>query len=366
MHLLLRTPVLWIQRVAGAIGRPEDQALTRAREGIGKVPNSLPSGPRPSVAPGTGGVPPDERLQVPSPAAVSCRMPAISDSFSPSSAGIRAIPLAESWSYGPVPSPRVSDATVWRAARLTVAVVFGLIAGWVFLGVPSLVDGWFVQGPEGMHRVHEIGWGLFAVVILGVGVGAYAWSPGGNVAPLQQALLGIGAGGISMFFSGAVVPAHLVRGALVAAPVAGLALLDPDRRRLLRPGRIKPILVGLATVWSVPLLRFAETQLRIQQADRLSPHGTEFHWGTMATLALAIVAIAMLAGLGSPGWRISAWSAGFAMATFGLASALMPNYASSVGRPWGAAAMAAGAVFVGAAEWEAQRAIRSASTSTSA
>jgi hypothetical protein len=292
-------------------------------------------------------------------------MAAISESIGTSSAGSRALLQAEAWSFGPMPSERLRLHESRRLARLAAALVFVTVVGWLLLGVPSLVGGWYVQGLESMHRVHEIGWGVYTTFVLGVGVVAYAWSPGRNVAPLQQAVLGTVAGGTSMVMAGALVPTHLMRGAVVAAPIAVLVLLDPERGRLFRPGRVKPALIALATISAVPFLRFAEGQLRIQQSDRLSPHAVLFHWGTMATLAIAIVLVALLAGLGTSGWRISAWSAGLSMMIFGLASGVLATYPSSVGLAPGVAATAMGLAFVCATEWEVRRAQTQAAVPTS-
>jgi hypothetical protein len=58
----------------------------------------------------------------------------------------------------------------------------------------------------------------------------------------------------------------------------------------------------------------------------------------------------LVASIRAPGWRLSAWCAGLALAVFGVASAIYPDYASSVGRPWGIGAIALAVVFVVVAE----------------
>ncbi|MEP6973800.1 MAG: hypothetical protein ABI869_06630 [Actinomycetota bacterium] len=229
-------------------------------------------------------------------------------------------------------------------------VILCALAGGVFLGVPSLVVGWVQGGVVAMHRVHDVGWGVFAVFLLSVPAAAQLRRPDRRPAAMQQLLLCLAVGGVAMVASGALVPAHVIRGALIATPAAVMFVLHPARARVLRPGRLSPILGALAVLAAVPLVRFALLQLSIQRIDRLSPHGVQFHWGTMATLVLAIAATLLVAALRSPGWRLSAWCAGLALASYGLVSGVYPSYASSVGRAWGIGAIAFAGVFVLTAE----------------
>ena len=153
-----------------------------------------------------------------------------------------------------------------------------------------------------------------------------------------------------MWASGAISPAHIVRGAFLAVPAAVMFWLHPVRKDVVRFRRFSPLLLALSIVIAVPLLRFALRQMRIQRLDTVSPHGVAFHWGTMATLALAIVTTMVVASLHAPGWRLPAWCAGLALAVFGSASVIYSDYASSVGRVWGTCAIAGAIVFVAVAE----------------
>lgn len=258
--------------------------------------------------------------------------------------------LAETWAFGPVSSGVPQLRGTRRVAFVASVVVLCALAGGVFLGVPSLVVGWAQGGAEAIHRVHDVGWGAFAVFLLCVPAAAQLGRPERRPAAMQQLLLCLAVGGVSMAASGALVPTHVIRGALIATPVAVMFALHPARSRILRPGRWSPLLGALAVLAAVPLTRFALLELSIQRIDKGSPHGVEFHWGTMATLGLAIGATLLVAALRSPGWRLPAWCAGVALGVFGLVSAVYPDYASSVGRPWGMGALAFAVVFVAAAE----------------
>lgn len=229
-------------------------------------------------------------------------------------------------------------------------MVLCVLAAGVLLGVPSLAFAWVQSGGRGMHRVHDLAWGTFAVVLVCGAAAAQLWKPERRPAAMQQLMACLAAGGLSMAASGALSPTHLIRGASLAVPAAVMIGLHPDRKGVFRLGRVSPLLIGLTIVGAVPLGRFALQQIRIQRVDTVSAHGIAFHWGTMATLALAIVGTMIVASVRAPGWRAPAWCAGIALAIFGSASAIDVGYASSVGRAWGACAIALGIGFIVAAE----------------
>jgi hypothetical protein len=220
----------------------------------------------------------------------------------------------------------------------------------MLLGLPSLALGWVRGGDVMVHRVHDIGWGAFAVILVCGSAVAQLWMPERRPAAMQQLLACLAAGGVSMAASEALVPSHLIRSALIAVPAAVMFALHPARRDIVRIGRVNPVLAALAIAAAVPLGQFALQQIRNQRVDTVSPHGIAFHWGTMATLALAIVATMLVASIRAPGWRLSAWCAGLSLAVFGVASVVYPDYASSVGRAWGIGAITLAIVFVCVAE----------------
>jgi len=259
--------------------------------------------------------------------------------------------MAEAWVFGPsLQSTSLQLRRARRAAFAVSIVILCLVAGGALLGVPSLTLGWVQGGGLQMHRVHDIGWGAFAVVLVCGAAVALLKDPERRPAAMQQLIACLAVGGVSMAASSALTPAHFIRAVSIAAPVAAMIALYPDRKRIVQLGRASPLIVGLSIVGAVPLTRFAVLQIRMQRVDRLSPHGVAFHWGTMATLALAIVGTMFVASIQAPGWRVSAWCAGVALAIFGSASAIDVGYASSVGRAWGASAIALGVVFVAVAE----------------
>ena len=64
------------------------------------------------------------------------------------------------------------------------------------------------------------------------------------------------------------------------------------------------------------------------------------HWTVMAALALAVVGLAVLASLGTHGWRIPAVSAALAALVWGLSSVRAPTAAGAEGSRWAIAAIA--------------------------
>ena len=258
--------------------------------------------------------------------------------------------VAEAWVFGPaLPRPPQLHGAK-RVAFAASIVVLCALAGGSLLGMSSLVLGWVRGGDQMMHRVHDVGWGAFSVILICGSAAAQLWKPERRPAAMQQLLACLAAGALSMWASGAISPAHVVRGAFLAVPAAVMFWLHPVRRDIARFGRFSPPLTALSIVIAVPLLRFALEQVRIQRLDTVSPHGVAFHWGTMATLALAIAATLVVASLQAPGWRLPAWCAGLALAVFGSVSVIYSDYASSVGRARGTCAVAGAVVFVAVAE----------------
>lgn len=284
--------------------------------------------------------------------AVPYSMGAIPDVIIPPSR--RPAPLEPAWAFGPDASTREGSSATKRTVFVASVLAFVGLVGIVLLGLPSLFTGWFGGGAGHMHRVHEIGWGAFAGLILTVGALMQLRAPERNVAAMQQLMLGLAAGGISIVASGAISRAHVILGLALSVPATVMLATHPARRELLRPGRFSPLVAGLAVAAAVPLIRFAYVQTQIQRTDPITPHGREFHWGTMATMAVAICLVALLSSMRTRGSRVAAWSAGGAAAMYGLASATFPTFASSVGRTWGIGAVVIAMMFVGVAEREAR------------
>jgi hypothetical protein len=101
---------------------------------------------------------------------------------------------------------------------------------------------------------------------------------------------------------------------------------------------------------------FTETieELGLTDDDRVYiEHGG--HWTAMAAWALGLVVLALLVGLRVPGFRLSGWSVGAAIAYYGVVSLATPDDASSAGLGFGLGAIIWGLTFIVSTEIERRR-----------
>ena len=251
----------------------------------------------------------------------------------------------------------VGVAPVSGARRITftvLAAIAGIACETGLFGF-MVVVGFFLTGADQIHRVHYISFGIAFGLVAGIGVFAQLRRPDRRIAGLQAAALitlgvtiGIIAGGRF---------GDLAFMAIVAVPLAILAMLHPARSEFFRRGDgISRPLAVVAAGGAVPLLWFAASMVHLQRTFPANdPHVSQGHYAYMAGIAIGLVLVAFLAALKTRGWRLAAWLAGLGVAVYGLASALEDGYASSEGVAWGLAAILGGLAFVGVAEWEATR-----------
>ena len=255
--------------------------------------------------------------------------------------------------FGPAPESKCPQLRGLRRAGFAASIlVLCALAAGVLLGLPSLAFGWGQEGGEMMHRVHDVGWGAFAVVLVCGSAVTQLWLPERRPAAMQQLIACLVAGGLSMALSGALTPPHLVRGALLAVPTTIMIALHPDRRGIFRLRQVSLPLLGLATIIAVPLAWYALQQIHIQQVDTVSPHGVAFHWGTMATLGLAIAGTMFVASIRAPGWRVPGGAEDRRSWCFGLAWPSTPTMRRALAGRGGLCEIALAIVFVVAAERE--------------
>lgn len=236
----------------------------------------------------------------------------------------------------------------WRGAgrprRLTfygLAGLFTAVCGLDFFH--HLLD--FSQD-GGVHHVHVA---MHAVVTgsLLVGMGVQLRSPARRVAPLQQAFV------VSVLAAAVAALGGNVAVLPVAFIAVGLAvsILHPSRAQMLRPGRVNRALLIAAVLAAPPVIGYALGQFRLQ-IDNADPiHASRGHYALMASGAVALLLVVVVAALGARGSRVPAWTAGIGSILLGVFSIVGPADSSSFGIGWGIAAIAAGIVVVGLAEW---------------
>lgn len=255
-----------------------------------------------------------------------------------------------------------ASGTARRYAFRILTVLFGVASFGGLFGV-GIVIGWYDTTEGGIHRVHDLGFGILFGVILTTAFLAMARRPETKPSVFLQVV----AVAAASLLAGAVAQAvgYVVIGIIVAAAAAILLALHPDRTGVLHPAaRPSPVLGALAVVGSVPLIWYAVITAGLQRNGLpADPHVEQGHWVTMSAMAFGLVLVGLLASARIRGWRLTAWCSGVGIAVFGLASIVfreLPGttvpYAGSEGVFWGIVALIGGLLFVTAAEWEARRA----------
>ncbi|HXJ64166.1 MAG TPA: hypothetical protein VNN79_10465 [Actinomycetota bacterium] len=254
--------------------------------------------------------------------------------------------------------PRRGRMIAFRVA----ATVFALVAFGGLFGF-GVVLGWFDNDLGGIHRVHEIGFGVLYGVLLTTACVALIPRPERRPSAFWQ----IVAVGVASVLGGALSAngGVVILGAIVLAGAAVLFALHPARATVVHPGfRPNPVLAAVAVLGSVPLVALGLATAKLQRTGSpADPHVHEGHWAIMSAMAFGLVLCGLLAAGRTRGWRVTAWCAGLGLAVYGLASVVFATfpgtdvpYAGSEGVGWGLAAIAGGLVFVGIAEWQARAA----------
>jgi hypothetical protein len=235
-------------------------------------------------------------------------------------------------------------------------VVLVLAFGVAFFGLTSLVIGWFATREGIAGPVTELGYGALFGLILTMGVLVQLRAPERKIAGIQQAALVLPA---VLVGAAMASDAQALQSAAIFAPAIGILLaLHPARGEFLRRGSsFSPSLLGIAVLGAVPLIGYARA-MGDQARQVVGPPHHILRLSTMASLAIAILLVALLAAARTGGWRIPAWSAGTAALVFGLASTIFPDHPGAAGRVWGFVAVAGGLLFVAVAEREAKRIAR--------
>lgn len=251
-----------------------------------------------------------------------------------------------------------------RTAFTVLTVIFALGALGGLFGVGAVI-GWFDEDERGIHRVHDLGFGILYGIILTVAFLAMARRPEDKPSAFLQVLATALAVVVASVISSDPGYLVVVAGSILLA-AAILVALHPARSSLVRPAA-KPSLpmALLALAGAGPLVCFALSAAELQRGGSpLDPHVRQDHWVTLASMALGLVLVGFLAAGRFRGWRLTAWCAGAGAAVYGVASIVFARYpgttvpyAGSEGVAWGVTALVGGLAFIAVAEWEARRPI---------
>ena len=249
-----------------------------------------------------------------------------------------------------------------RSRAFTVLTfLFGAAALGGLFGI-GIVIGWYDTDEGGIHRVHDLGFGVLYGIVVATAFFVMVRRPGTKPSVFLQVVAVALAVAIASLVS--ADPSYLsIAGALLAASAILLAL-HPERDQVLHPRpKLSRVMSVFTLVAAIPLVSFAMTTARMQRiGSPLDPHVRMSHWTTMASMALGLVAVGLLASARIRGWRVTAWCAGLGAAAYGLASIVFHRfsgtqvpYAGSEGIGWGLVAVIGGLMFIAIAEWEARR-----------
>jgi hypothetical protein len=220
------------------------------------------------------------------------------------------------------------------------AVAFGL-----FTAVFGIVD-----EAQRIHAFHNVVVATLLLVLSAPPAVAAARAPERSEAPLLHMVVLAVAGVVTM-----VLALRLDVFTLPFVVLIPILVALRGRGPLLPAGRLGIASLVLVAVGTVPLVAYALGMAEVQRIDTSSEHAEFNHWVETSFTAAAILLLGALAAIRPAAFRLTAWSAGGALAILGVASLLLPGYASSLDAPWAWAALAGGLAFIAAVEWERGR-----------
>jgi hypothetical protein len=252
--------------------------------------------------------------------------------------------------------PSVAQSRSWRDRCRTVwaATFTGLLAV-LFTGLTAVTLTLWATDLTYTQTNPVVDLSFFALggVLITVGVASQLRTP--SIAGLQQAVLALVALSVAGWLGGRVEP--LVGPLVLLVAAAPLVVLHPDRRRLVAPGPgASRALVAMAAVAAAPGAVYAADMLGRARAAGPSCFLGQCvrgdRYAEAAALALAVVLVALLASMRTPGWLLPAWSAGTAAVVLGAASLLWPGEVGAVSGAWAVATLVWGCAFVAVAHME--------------
>ncbi|MGH2673951.1 MAG: hypothetical protein ACRDKA_12135 [Actinomycetota bacterium] len=234
-----------------------------------------------------------------------------------------------------------------RTAFRVIAIIMA-VSGIAF-GLFTAVFG-IIEESQEIHAFHNTVVASLLLVLSAPAAIVAARDPEGS-APALGHLTAVGiAGVVTMALSLTPDPFTLPFVVLVAV----LWILRPGRDRPIPEGRPSPILLVLTLAAAVPLVAYALGQAELQRIDDTTEHAELFHWVETSFYAAAVLLLGLLSALRPAAYRLSAWTAGVALAVLGGGSLLLQGHASTLDTPWAWAALGGGLLFAAVADWEAR------------
>jgi hypothetical protein len=254
--------------------------------------------------------------------------------------------------------PMTPKRRIWFSV---VAGLFAAIFGLGLFGLVALVVGWTDDESGGIHRVHIIGgMGVTAGIFIAVPLLLLIWRRG-DVALLQA----IAVAGLSLAVASVIASdwPWLALLPIVAISVVALLAIGRGWRRFAMAGdgfapAVFLVALASAVFWGTYALSTAKLQRTGSPHD---PHVEMHHWTSVASMALAIVFVGLLASLKTKGWLIVAELVAAGSIAYGVASIVFARfpgtdlpYPGGEGVGWGLAAVAGGVAMAAAAWWDSR------------
>jgi hypothetical protein len=257
--------------------------------------------------------------------------------------------------------------TLITTRKRVVLVILGILMVFFAVGPPmfgalKVFTAWNDGLDGGQHRFHELAHGVSSFLMLIAGVVMIA-RPALALGVAQQ-LIARGAGFLIAFALGLHFWPPVVIYPAIAIIVAAAVLISfrghlpwqlPKEQR---PVPSRNLLI-LSALLAVPLIWYGLDQAALQRSSEIL-HGDLAHWAGGAAMSVMIILLALFGARKMPGWRVPAWSAGFALFVLGLGSVVMTNQASSYGALWGIVAIVVALAYVGVSEWEERAVVTAA------
>ena len=245
---------------------------------------------------------------------------------------------------------------LYALVTLAYAAFIGLMVAQMTWRLDIFLPGGFGQmahGVSGPHRVHDLTFAFLMTTDV-VGVLAQLRRPSKNGAGMLMAVIPFAALALAGLLAGEFeIVARRNPARAIGPLLAVAALLHPAGRsffRSFRIARVNWVMVALVGIAAVPFLRFASTNIRLQETVP-GEHFIQGHYGFMAAFSFTVIGVGLLASVRPDGWRLPAWVAGLLPALLGFTLLPYPDAASSLDLGWALAAVAWGAVFIVAAEF---------------
>lgn len=254
-----------------------------------------------------------------------------------------------------------SPSAARRIAFTVLTLLFGAAALGGLFGI-GIVIGWFDTAEGGIHRLHDVAFGILYGIVVATAFFAMVRRPAAKPSVFLQVVAVAPAVALAALISADHGYLAISGGLLVASAI--LLALHPDRAGILHPRwQLSPVMGVFTLAAAVPLVAAGLSWARLQRnGSPLDPHVNMGHWMTMASMAFGLVAVGLLASVRIRGWRLTAWCAGLGAAVYGFASIVFHRfpgssvpYPGSEGIGWGLVAVVGGLAFIAIAEWEIRR-----------